>query len=77
MAHAPRTGAGHEERRCPDGPGSAWTVAGHPPGALGTVWMDQVSRRINGSVAVPACELEALPLPPPEDTEEVAGFRCA
>lgn len=38
--------------------------------------VDQLSRCIDGGVAVPACELEALP-PPPEDMEEPAGFRLA
>ena len=33
--------------------------------------VDQVFRCINGSVAVSAYELEALPLPPPEDLEEI------
>ena len=33
--------------------------------------VDQVFRCINGSVAVSAYELEALPLPPPKDMEEV------
>ena len=33
--------------------------------------VDQVFRCINGSVAVSAYELEALPLPPPEDMEEI------
>ena len=33
--------------------------------------VDQVFRCINGSVAVSAYELEALPLPPPEDVKEI------
>ena len=33
--------------------------------------VDQVFRCINGSVAVSAYELEALPLPPPEELEEI------
>ena len=33
--------------------------------------VDQVFRCINGSVAVSAYELEALPLPPPEDAKEI------
>ena len=33
--------------------------------------VDQVFRCINGSVAVSAYELEALPLPPPEDLKEL------
>ena len=33
--------------------------------------VDQVFRCINGSVAVSAYELEALPLPPPEDMQEI------
>ena len=33
--------------------------------------VDQVFRCINGSVAVSAYELEALPLPPPEEVEEI------
>ena len=33
--------------------------------------VDQVFRCINGSVAVSAYELEALPLPPPEEAKEI------
>ena len=33
--------------------------------------VDQVFRCINGSVAVSAYELQALPLPPPEDMQEM------
>ena len=33
--------------------------------------VDQVFRCINGSVAVSAYELEALPLPPPKDVKEI------
>ena len=36
--------------------------------------VDQVFRCINGSVAVSAYELEALPLPAPEDMEEIEGL---
>lgn len=45
------------------------------PAALATLLnsgvVDQVFRCINGSVAVSAYELEALPLPPPEDVKEI------
>ena len=45
------------------------------PGALAVLLnsgvVDQVFRCINGSVAVSAYELEALPLPPPEDAKEI------
>ena len=45
------------------------------PGALAVLLnsgvVDQVFRCINGSVAVSAYELEALPLPPPEDMKEI------
>ena len=45
------------------------------PGALSALLnsevVDQVFRCINGSVAVSAYELEALPLPKPEDMEEI------
>ena len=45
------------------------------PGALAVLLnsgvVDQVFRCINGSVAVSAYELEALPLPSPEDVEEI------
>ena len=38
---------------------------------LNSIVVDQVFRCINGSVAVSAYELEAVPLPPPEDLEEI------
>ncbi len=38
---------------------------------LNSELVDQVFRCINGSVAVSAYELSALPLPPPEDTKEL------
>ena len=45
------------------------------PGALAVLLnsgvVDQVFRCINGSVAVSAYELEALPLPPPEEVKEI------
>ena len=36
--------------------------------------VDQVFRCINGSVAVSAYELEALPLPSPEEAKEIEGL---
>ena len=48
------------------------------PGALAVLLnsgvVDQVFRCINGSVAVSAYELEALPLPRPEDVREIEGL---
>lgn len=38
---------------------------------LNTDVVDQLFRCINGSVAVSAYELQALPLPPPEDMQEI------
>ena len=48
------------------------------PGALAVLLnsgvVDQVFRCVNGSVAVSAYELEALPLPRPEDVREIEGL---
>ena len=41
---------------------------------LNTDVVDQVFRCINGSVAVSAYELQALPLPPPETMQEIEGL---
>ena len=45
--------------------------AGVVSALLNSEIIDQAFRCINGSVAVSAFELEALPLPPPEDIRQI------
>ena len=48
--------------------------AGVVSALLNSEILDQAFRCINGSVAVSAFELEALPLPPPEDIRQIQAL---